>query len=110
MKNPYKIIKHRYVTEKANMLATLHTADSNPSLRRCDSPKQVFIVDPSANKQEIAWAIEQIYAADHVKVLSVNTINVKPKKRRMRRHLGKTSGFKKAIVTLSPGDELRNDK
>lgn len=109
MKNPYQIIKHRYVTEKACVLEQLKTADSNPSVRKCKSPKYVFVVDPTANKQEIAWAVEQIYKADSVKVVSVNTITVKPKPKRRRRFLGETAGFKKAIVTLAVGDELRND-
>jgi len=106
MKNPYHIIKHRYITEKTQMLESLKTLESNPSVRRCKLPKYVFIVGQKANKQEIAWAVEEIYKTDDIHVTAVNTITVKPKKRRMRRHLGKTSGCKKAIVTLSPGDEL----
>lgn len=109
MKNPYQIIKHRYVTEKACVLEQLKTADSNPSVRKCTSPKYVFVVDPTANKREIAWAVEQIYKEDNVKVVSVNTITVKPKPRRLRRFLGVTAGFKKAIVTLEEGSQLRND-
>lgn len=109
MRNPYQIIKHRYVTEKSCMLEGLKNSESNPSVRKCKSPKYVFVVDPLANKSEIAWAIEQIYSEDNVKVLAVNTMVVKPKKRRKRNHIGMTVGFKKAIVTLMPNDELRND-
>lgn len=105
-KNPYQIVKYQHVTEKAMMLQRLKTADSNPSLKRCESPKYVFIVDRSANKQEIAKAIEQIYQKENIKVVAVNTINVKAKARRVRGRAGFKNAFKKAVVTLQPGDSL----
>ena len=73
---------------------------------RCQSPKYVFIVDPSANKQQIAWALEEIYRDKKIKVVDVNTINVKAKQRRVRGRLGMTKSFKKAVVTLEPGDSI----
>ncbi len=106
MKNPYDIIKSRRVTEKSRVLENLQHANSNASLKRCKSPKIVFNVDPNANKTQIAHAIEQIYADKKIKVVSVNTVVVGSKKRRVRGFLGKTSGFKKAIVTLRPGDAI----
>jgi large subunit ribosomal protein L23 len=105
-KDPYQIVKHQHVTEKAQVLEGLKNAKSNRSLARCESPKYVFIVDPMANKQEIAWAIEEIYRDKKVKVVGVNTINVKPKQRRVRGRLGMKKSFKKAIVTLENGDSL----
>lgn len=105
-KNPYQIVKHQHVTEKAQVLESLKNAESNPSLKRCTSPKYVFVVDPTANKQEIAWAIEHIYQEKGIKVVNVNTINVKAKQRRVRGRLGMKKAFKKAIVTLEKGDEL----
>lgn len=105
-KDPYQIVKHQHVTEKSQMLASLKNAKSNVSLARCESPKYVFIVDPRANKQEIAWALEEIYQKNSIKVVSVNTINVKAKQRRVRGRLGMKKAFKKAIVTLKPGDSL----
>jgi len=110
-KNPYDIVKSRYITEKTTMLSQLKKAQSNPSLKRCESPKYVFIVDPSANKTEIADAIEQIYAARNVKVEAVNTLNVKPKiaNRRGNRRAGRSNHMKKAIVTLSRGDSLADE-
>ncbi len=109
-KSPYKIVKNRYVTEKSITLQQLATADSNPSVRRCQSPKYVFIVDVLANKNLIARAIEEIYSDQGVKVISVNTINVKPKPRRVRGRAGFKKAFKKAIVTLRPNDSLDNVK
>lgn len=103
-KDPYQIVKHQHITEKAQMLEGLKNAKSNVCLARCESPKYIFIVDPSANKQEIASAIEEIYP--NIKVVAVNTINVKAKQRRVRGRIGMTKSFKKAVVTLEIGDSL----
>lgn len=108
MKNPYQIIKHQHVTEKAVMLQELKNAESNVSLKRCKSPKYVFVVDRGANKQEIAAALEEIYKEKNIKVVAVNTINIKAKPRRVRGRVGAKSAFKKAIVTLEEGDSLDN--
>jgi large subunit ribosomal protein L23 len=105
-KSPYQVIKHLRVTEKTTVLQNLKTAESNICLKRCTSPKYVFVVDPAANKREIAQAVEEIYRDRNVKVVAVNTINVKPKMRRVRGRLGFKPGFKKAIVTLQEGDSL----
>lgn len=107
-KKLYQVIKHQYVTEKSMMLQRLKTAESNPSLKRCDSPKYVFIVDRNANKHQIAQAIEEIYKNEGIKVVAVNTINVKAKPRRVRGRPGFKNAFKKAVVTLRPGDNLDN--
>ena len=106
-KNPYAVIKSRYVTEKSVVLENLKSADSNKCVSRCQAPKYVFLVDIKANKHQIADAIEEIYKEQNVKVVDVNTIIMKPKsKRRMRRRPGKTASFKKAIVTFEPNDSL----
>jgi len=52
------------------------------------------------------WALEKIYEEKKIKVLSVNTISVHPKIKRVRGRLGKTNHLKKAIVTLEAGDSL----
>lgn len=105
-KHAYSIIKSRYITEKSVVLQNLKDASSNKCVRKCTSPKYVFLVDPKANKIEIARAVEEIYSEKKIKVIAVNTIRVKPKQRRVRGNLGYTSGFKKAIVTLEEGDNL----
>lgn len=109
-KNPYQIIKHRYVTEKSKLLENLKDATGSKSLKRFKLPKYVFIVDPSANKKEIADAIEEIYNERKIKVVSVNTMNIngKPKQIRGRGAAGKTAAYKKAIITLEEGDSLDN--
>lgn len=104
--NPYEIVKHRHITEKAVMLQHLQSSDKNPSVRRCKNPKYVFIVDENANKQQITEAVETIYKDKNIKVVAVNTINVKAKPRRVRGRFGFKAGFKKAVVTLAPGDTI----
>jgi len=106
-KSPYEIIKRRLVTEKATMLQQLKDATSNRSVARCENPKYVFVVNPLATKKDIAQAIEEIYSEKKVKVVAVNTINVKQKPTRKRNNIvGKKSSFKKAIVTLEPKDQI----
>jgi large subunit ribosomal protein L23 len=61
--------------------------------------KYTFKVLDGATKPEIAAAIEELFKVD---VLSVNTINMKKKPKRLGYHQGYTSGWKKAIVTLKP--------
>lgn len=105
-RDPFQIVKHQHVTEKTRMLAELKDSKSNRCVARFELPKYVFVVNPRANKQEIAWAIEEIYRDKNVKVTAVNTINVKAKPRRVRGRPGMTRSFKKAIVTLEKGDIL----
>lgn len=62
-----------------------------------------FEVAKSSNKVEIAQAIEAIF---DVKVVKVNTLNVKSKPKRVRYQLGKTRTWKKAMVTLAEGDTI----
>ena len=65
--------------------------------------KVVFKVKKSANKVQIKQAVEEAF---NVKVQNVNTINVRPKKKRVGRYTGATKAYKKAIVTLAEGSEL----
>ena len=62
-----------------------------------------FEVAKDANKIEIRNAIEAIF---DVKVTKVNTLNVKPKPKRVRYQKGLTRTWKKAMVTLADGDEI----
>ena len=65
--------------------------------------KYTFKVSPKATKTEIKEAIEKIF---NVKVTSIRTINVKPKKRRVGRYTGLTTRYKKAIVSLAEGQTI----
>jgi large subunit ribosomal protein L23 len=66
-----------------------------------------FVVHPEATKTQIRHAVESIFG---VNVLNVNTVNVRGKvrsfARRGNRTSGKQSDFKKAIVTLKPGQKI----
>ncbi|MBS0656152.1 MAG: 50S ribosomal protein L23 [Verrucomicrobia bacterium] len=106
--NPYEVIKRRYITEKSSVLQGLKDAASNKSLKRCENPKYVFLVDPKANKHQIAEALEEIYRDKHVRVVAVNTMNVKPKQynRRGKMNAGRSVALKKAVVTLAVGDSI----
>ncbi len=74
-----------------------------------DQNQYTFEVHPDANKLQIRAAVEETFS---VSVKAVNTLNVKPKKksRFVRRGGGRiqgaTRGWKKAIVTLQPGQHI----
>ena len=90
MRPVYEIIEAPLVTEK--------------SVASTAQGKYTFRVAKNANKIEIAQAVEKVF---NVKVDSVNTLTVKGKKKRVGRHPeGKTADWKKAIVTLKPGDKI----
>ncbi len=88
MRDPHEIIERPLLTEKSTDQSAFN--------------KFHFRVRLDANKIEIANAIEIIYARDGVKVLKVNTLRVKGKKKRAMTKNGKTGytpDWKKAIVT-----------
>lgn len=65
--------------------------------------KVTVVVKKDASKETIKDAFEAIFG---VEVLKVNTINVRPKAKRVGRYEGQVSGYKKAIVTLKEGNSL----
>ena len=65
--------------------------------------KVVFFVPLTANKKEIAEAVEQLFK---VKVTAVNTIKVHGKTKRFRGIAGKRNDQKKAVVTLAEGHSI----
>ncbi len=90
MRSSYDIIKGPLVTEKGTKLKDTHN-------------KILLKVDQDANKIEIKRAVEEIF---NVKVIMVSTINQAGKKKRHGVKLGKRSDWKKAIITLKPGEKL----
>ena len=107
-RDPHSIVLSRHVTEKGMVLSGLEESESNACTKRCKTPKAVFRVDPKASKRQIAEAVEAIYREQKVKVVKVNTVKMKPKRRSVRRQRGFKSGFKKAIVSFEPGDKIDN--
>lgn len=65
--------------------------------------KYLFEVNKQANKIEIKKAVEDVYG---VKVVSVNTMIMSGKWRRVRYKAGKTPDWKKAVVTLADGNKI----
>jgi large subunit ribosomal protein L23 len=76
---------------------------SEKSYGLLEENKYTFIVSPDANKTEIKIAVEQIFG---VKVLDVNTINRKGKRKRTRFGVGTRKDTKRAIVSLRDGDRI----
>jgi large subunit ribosomal protein L23 len=90
MKAYHHLIKGPIITEKT------HT-------QREAANKLTFRVALKANKIEIRKAIEDIFK---VKVLGVNTIRVRGKAKRLGRTEGMRPDWKKAVVTLAPGEKI----
>jgi large subunit ribosomal protein L23 len=90
MKAYHYLIKGPIITEKT------HT-------QREVANKLTFRVDLKANKIEIRKAVEDIFK---VKVLGVNTVRVRGKKKRLGRTQGWRPDWKKAVVTLAPGEKI----
>ena len=87
--HPLEVLRRPVVTEK-------YTASQ-------DAGKYAFEVHPSANKKQIAEAVEFAF---RVSVSSVNTMNVRGKAKRLGTRIFHASGWKKAIVTLKSGDRI----
>jgi len=86
----YSVIKRPLVTEKT-------------TIARDEGNKYFFEVDRRATKIDINSAVEKIFK---VKVVEVNTINMKGKKKRSGRIMGKRKNWKKAVVTLAAGNSI----
>ena len=89
MKDPREVIIRPVITER--------------SYDAMEGNTYTFEVAETANKVEIRQAVEAIF---NVKVVKVNTSTVKAKPKRVRYQLGYTRTWKKAMVTLAPGDTI----
>lgn len=72
------------------------------SMEALEMNKYTFKVAKNANKIEIAKAVEELFG---VKVVKVNTMNCRGRKKRVGRFEGMTPSWKKAIVTLAEGEK-----
>jgi large subunit ribosomal protein L23 len=86
----YEIIRRPVITEKT-------------SIQKEIANQLTFEVDRRANRIEIKRAIETAFK---VRVASVQTMQVKGKVKRRGRNIGKRRDWKKAIVTLMPGERI----
>lgn len=89
--HPYEVLRRPLLTEKTNILSDVENRYS-------------FEVDRRANKLQIKEAVEKAF---DVKVVAVNVINIPSKQRRLGRRVGRTPGWKKAIVTLASGQRIQ---
>jgi large subunit ribosomal protein L23 len=88
--HPYQVLRRPIVTEKTTGLS--------------NQGKYVFEVERRANKPQIKAAVELAF---DVTVSEVNTMMVRGKQKRMGKSLGHTRNWKKAVVTLAPGNEIQ---
>jgi len=85
----YEVLRRPLITEKNTLLQA--------------QGRYAFEVAAKANKQQIKQAVETAFK---VEVTAVNTMTVPGKQRRVGRRQVLTSPWKKAIVTLKPGDKI----
>jgi len=88
--HPYEVLRRPVITEKNTGLQALG--------------KYTFEVAEKANKQQIKQAVESAFG---VKVVAVNVVRVRGKMRRVGRQSVLTQSWKKAIVSLRPGDSIQ---
>ncbi len=88
MRSAYDVILKPVITER--------------SMDQAQEKKYTFKVATDANKTEIKHAVEEIF---DVEVSKVNIMNRAGKQKRMGRFVGRTSAYKKAIVTLTEGSK-----
>lgn len=86
----YQVVKGPLVTEKAN-------------LQKEGYGQVSFKVHRKANKIEIRQAVETLLKAE---VVDVRTMNVRGKRRRMGKHIGRRPDWKKAIIKLAAGQHI----
>ncbi len=86
----YNVIKKPCLTEKGMLLQEEHN-------------QVVLKVNPKANKIQIKKSVEELF---NVKVDKVRTANMHGKKKRVGKHLGQRSNWKKAFITLKEGNKI----
>ena len=90
MEDAYKIIRRPLITEKSTIQKEMDN-------------QLAFEVDRRANKIEIKKAVERIFK---VQVETVRTMNYQGKRKRLGRTIGRRRHWKKAVVTLKPGQKI----
>ena len=85
----YEVLRRPLITEKNTVLQAQN--------------KYAFEIDKKANKPQVKQAVEKAFK---VKVTSVNMITMPGKTKIVGRRQVQTSPWKKAVVTLKPGDKI----
>jgi large subunit ribosomal protein L23 len=104
MRSPESIIKRPLLTEKGTLLKD---TGGQPEEDIADpeqvSPQLLLEVARDANKIEIKRAVEKLW---NVNVLKVRTAIVRGKQKRVGRFIGRRSNWKRALVTIAPGQKI----
>ena len=99
-----EVIIRPVISEKSIDVSTLGDRDAKAG------NKYTFAVHRDANKIQIKSAVEELYKKEAVTVVSVNVLTTKAKEKRRGtrrgRIVGHTTPWKKAIVTLAPGQKI----
>lgn len=107
MRPPEQIIKRPLLTEKGTFLKESGGRPQKKGDVEGDaeslSPQVLFEVVRDANKVEIRNAVEKLW---NVSVLKVRTAVVRGKEKRLGKFMGRRSNWKKALVTLAPGQNI----
>jgi large subunit ribosomal protein L23 len=103
MRSPELVIKRPLLTEKGTFLK--ETGGNSGAELDPETVKSqlLFEVAKDANKVEIRHAVEKLW---NVNVVSVRTSIVRGKEKRVGRFVGKSSNWKKAVVTIAPGQNI----
>ena len=81
------------VSEKATQIADRHN-------------QVIFRVRPDATKKDVKKAVELMWKEKKIEVASVQIVNVHGKKKRFGAYTGRRRNWKKAYVSLKPGQEI----
>ena len=103
MRSPEQIIKRPLLTEKGTLLKETGGNPQGELDPETVKPQLLFEVAKDANKVEIRHAVEKLWNVD---VVSVRTVIVRGKEKRVGRFVGKQSNWKKAVVTIAPGQNI----
>ena len=103
MRSPEQIIKRPLLTEKGSMLKETGGRPEEEIDTEKVEPQLLLEVVRDANKIEIKHAVEKLW---NVNVLKVRTAIVRGKQRRVGRHIGQRSNWKRALVTLAAGQKI----
>ena len=103
MRDAQSIIKRPLLTEKSSRLRETGGAADRHAEGDTYAQKVVFEVARDANKIEIRGAVQSLFK---VTVTSVRTLVVRGKQKRVGRFAGRRPSWKKAFVTLKPGDNI----
>ena len=88
--NTFDVLIRPIITEKSTLLQE-------------EDDRYVFEVARNATKHQIKWAVEEAF---DVRVIKVNTMNVRGKRKRYGPRFTSQKSWKKALVTLAAGDNI----